>query len=102
MFSARLSQTLCPKETRWLITNAQLKMTLIHKRHADGVLRGPNAEINSDTRTTRAVGRRIADAFFNHSMWLYLLLIALDIVLWCCFGTGQSNEFAHICFIHVP
>lgn len=60
----------------------------IHKRHADGVLRGPNAEIISDTRTTRAVGRRIVDAFVNHSMWIYFLLIVLDIVLWCCFGTG--------------
>lgn len=60
----------------------------IHKRHAGSVLRGPNAEIISDTRTTRTVDRRIVDAFFNHSMWLYLLLIVLDIVLWYCFGTG--------------
>ena len=60
----------------------------IHKRHAEGVLRGPNAEIISDTRIQRPVARRLLDAFFNHSMWLYLFLIVLDIALWGCLSAG--------------
>ncbi|MCH7638423.1 MAG: hypothetical protein IH855_03025 [Bacteroidetes bacterium] len=60
----------------------------IHKRHADSVLRGPNSEVISDTRTERPVGHRLFDTFFNHSMWLYLFLIVLDILLCACFAAG--------------
>ena len=32
--------------------------------------------------------RRVADAAFNHSMWLYVLLLAIDLVLWNRFTVG--------------
>ena len=60
----------------------------IHKRHAEGVLRGPDSEIIADSRVQRAAGLRLVDAFFNHSMWLYLFLLVLDLVLWRCFTAG--------------
>lgn len=60
----------------------------IHKRHSENVLRGPNAEVISDERTKRSSVERVRDAFFNHSMWLYYILIALDCVLWIGFTHG--------------
>lgn len=61
----------------------------IHGRHADGLLRGPNAEVIADARTSRPAALRLRDAFFNHSMWLYLFLVVADVVLWLAFSSGE-------------
>ncbi len=60
----------------------------IHKRHSESLLRGPNAEVISDERTSRSSVERVRDAFFNHSMWLYYILIIVDISLWAAFKQG--------------
>ena len=60
----------------------------IHKRHSETILRGPNAKVISDNRTNRSSIERVRDAFFNHSMWLYYMLIATDCVLWAAFKLG--------------
>ena len=61
----------------------------IHQRHAEGVLRGPNAEVIANTRTDRSTAQRMQDAFFNHSMWLYFVLVFIDLILWLTFSSGQ-------------
>ena len=42
-------------------------------------------------RVTRSQGRRIIDAVFNHSMWLYYILILTDIALWLAFQGGIAG-----------
>ena len=60
----------------------------IRKRHSDSILRGPNSEVISDDRTSRSAAKRVRDAFFNHSMWLYYILVIIDCVLWVAFREG--------------
>ena len=59
----------------------------IRKRHAEDILRGPNAEVIANSRTERIVVLRLRDAFFNHSMWLYFFLLIIDVVLWFTFSS---------------
>jgi hypothetical protein len=33
--------------------------------------------------------RKVLDSAFNHSMWLYVVLIAADLVIWWLFNTGR-------------
>lgn len=63
--------------------------TRIHERHAEGVLRGSNSKIISAERINRPISLRLRDAFFNHSMWLYLFLVIIDGVLWLIFLLGR-------------
>lgn len=60
----------------------------IHNRHAAGVLRGPDLEVISNDRTDRRIALRLWDALFNHSMWLYPVLIIVDLFLWRAFSSG--------------
>ncbi|WP_051058091.1 hypothetical protein [Rhodopirellula baltica] len=60
----------------------------IHQRHSQGVIRGANAEVISNARTERNTPRRLIDAFFNHSMWLYLFLLLTNCTLWWAFSSG--------------
>lgn len=60
----------------------------VHNRHSEGVLRGPNFEVISNDRTDRPIASRFRDALFNHSMWLYLVLIIVDLILWRAFSFG--------------
>lgn len=58
----------------------------IQKRHSDQLLRGQNSEIISNERIASSSKKKVVDAFFNHSMWLYYILIVTDIVLWSVFS----------------
>ncbi len=60
----------------------------IQKRHSNSILRGPNLEVISDDRVRRSAAKRVRDAFFNHSMWLYYILVITDCVLWVAFIQG--------------
>lgn len=60
----------------------------IKKRHSETILRGSSLEVISDERTNRSSVERVMDAFFNHSMWIYYILIAIDCVLWIAFIQG--------------
>jgi hypothetical protein len=61
----------------------------LHQRHGEDVLRGPNAEVISNSRTDKPVRNRLFDAFFNHSMWIYLFLLITDLVLFVAFSSGS-------------
>ncbi len=57
----------------------------INLRHSKGLLRGPNAEVISDERINRPKAKSVQSAFFNHSMWIYYLIIVIDCVVWLAF-----------------
>lgn len=61
----------------------------IYKRHGESVLRGPNLEVIADTRIDKSATKRLQDAFFNHSMWLYLVLFLINCVLWGAYLVGS-------------
>ena len=60
----------------------------IQGRHTDEILRSPNVEVIADSRTDRPTLKKIQDAFINHSMWLYYLIMVVNCILWAAF----SNE----------
>ena len=60
----------------------------IQKRHSEELFRGPNSEVIANQRTDRPSIQRVQDAFFNHSMWLYYLLVTIDCGLWLAFKQG--------------
>jgi choline-glycine betaine transporter len=43
----------------------------------------------SKERAQRRWLRRALDAAINHSMWLYALMIAADLIVWRLFVTGR-------------
>jgi len=54
----------------------------IHKRHKDTGIVGINNEIIEDERVLRSGLLRVRDSLFNHSMWLYPILIIISTALW--------------------
>ncbi|QTN43330.1 hypothetical protein [Marinobacter salsuginis] len=63
----------------------------IQKRHSTELLRGQNSEVISNERISRSSTKKVGDAFFNHSMWIYYILIITDLVLWLAFSKGAIN-----------
>ncbi len=51
------------------------------------VLPGAPAVIEGD-RVSGSTATRLRDAFINHSMWLYLILVLVDTALWLAFTQG--------------
>lgn len=43
-------------------------------------------KVIGEKRVSARAGRRLAGAFFNHSMWLYLIMVVADVCLWIYFG----------------
>ena len=60
----------------------------IQRRHSGTALRGPDSEVIANERTDAPVGKRLLNAFFNHSMWIYLFLFVADIILFVAFAKG--------------
>ena len=60
----------------------------IQNRSSNDQLRGPNSEVIESSRTNRSPFEKVQDAFFNHSMWLYYLVIVVDLILWMAFSNG--------------
>jgi hypothetical protein len=60
----------------------------IQKRHNDTGIVGINNEIIADERVSRSSLLRVIDSLFNHSMWLYPVLIAVSLVLWVFISDG--------------
>lgn len=59
------------------------------KRGGNQILSASGLEIISTSRTSAPVLRRALAAGFNHSMWVYLVLIALDMLAWLLFYGGH-------------
>jgi hypothetical protein len=57
-------------------------------RNSQRIVSTLGQEIIESKRSQRYWLRRAADAFVNHSMWLYVLMIAVDMVLWGLFIVG--------------
>jgi hypothetical protein len=57
-------------------------------RNSDEQLRGIDSEVIEKSRTTSSPAKRILDSFINHSMWLYYLIILIDLILWTAFKSG--------------
>lgn len=60
----------------------------IQSRNSNDQLRGPNSEVIENSRTSRSPAQRVKDAFFNHSMWIYYLIILVDCILWVAYSYG--------------
>jgi hypothetical protein len=60
----------------------------IQGRHSKGVIRGANSEVIASDRIKLSKPRQLFFAFFNHSMWLYPILLITDIILWLAFSAG--------------
>jgi hypothetical protein len=60
----------------------------LSKRNSQQIIGLGGAAIIASDRTERPVLRRLVDAVFNHSMWLYVFLIGIDAVVWGLFVTG--------------
>lgn len=58
-------------------------------RNSQQILATGGEAVIAQERAQRHWSRRAMDAFFNHSMWLYALLIAIDAVVWTLFGAGK-------------
>lgn len=54
----------------------------LYKRHSENLVRGTNYEVIENERINQSIYLRIKDSAFNHSMWLYYILIALDLIIW--------------------
>jgi hypothetical protein len=61
----------------------------LKSRNSQRLVATGGAPIIEAERTQRSWYQRAFDAFFNHSMWLYVLLIAIDGTLWLLFVVGK-------------
>jgi hypothetical protein len=57
-------------------------------RNAVGVLGAEGIPVIAAARVGRSQTRRTVDAFANNSMWLYVILIVLDLLAWFLFAIG--------------
>lgn len=57
-------------------------------RSGNQILSPSGVEIISQSRISATVSSRVLAAGFNHSMWVYLLLILLDLLAWLLYNVG--------------
>ena len=60
----------------------------IQSRSLNDQLLGPNSEVIEKSRINRSAVKRVQDAFFNHSMWLYYIVILVNGALCTAFLNG--------------
>lgn len=60
----------------------------LNERDGGGLLSAGGAQIISPSRTELPIWRRVVDAAFNHSMWLYFVLVVADLVVWSTYILG--------------
>lgn len=60
----------------------------IENRNAEKIILSGNEKIIEDERVKASQIKKVSNAFFNHSMWLYVFLIAADIILYGAYVTG--------------
>jgi hypothetical protein len=71
---------------RGLMSDAQER---IKNRHSNDKLCWVNSEIIEKSRTEKPQITKVCSSFFNHSMWLYLIIILIDIIIWFEFIKGE-------------
>ncbi len=60
----------------------------IQSRNSNNQLLNQNSEIIENYRISSSSAKRVQNAFFNHSMWFYYLLILVNCILWVAFLNG--------------
>ena len=70
---------------RGMIDSIRSRMT---KRHSDQIVLAESVRVIDEKRLAGTPGTRLRHAFFNHSMWFYLILVVVDGVLWGAFEGG--------------
>ena len=58
------------------------------KREAPALVDALGVGVIAPERTRGSVKERALGSLFNHSMWLYAILIAMDAIAWCLFEFG--------------
>jgi len=58
----------------------------LRERNSEQLIHGAQINVIDRSRTERNSFLRVLGAFFNHSMWLYLLLASADLILWYMFS----------------
>jgi len=49
---------------------------------------GKYGKIIAQDRIEKAQSSKVINSFFNHSMWIYFLLVSADIILWIIYEIG--------------
>ncbi|ASR89687.1 hypothetical protein [Alcaligenes faecalis] len=57
-------------------------------RDENSLVSGTGAVVIAPSRASASIRDRVVDAGFNHSMWLYLLLVLINMVVWLLFVAG--------------
>lgn len=57
-------------------------------RDAKPLVAASGAAVIAPSRAAASIRDRVVDAGFNHSMWLYVLLVFIDVVVWLLFVVG--------------
>lgn len=57
-------------------------------RDENSLASGTGAVVIAPSRASASIRDRVVDAGFNHSMWLYLLLVLINMVVWLLFVAG--------------
>ena len=58
----------------------------LRERNSELIIHGTQLNVIDRSRSGRNSFLRVCDAFFNHSMWLYFLLVSADLILWFMFS----------------
>lgn len=57
-------------------------------RSHEPIILDVRVKVIEDERIDGAIGTRIREAFFNHSMWIYYALLLLGAIAWILFALG--------------
>jgi len=67
-------------------------MESIRKRLAsqdqEALLAADGAKVIAPERASSSIAERLIEAFFNHSMWLYAILVIADVIAWALYVKG--------------
>jgi hypothetical protein len=73
---------------RGMMENIRQKILV---RNSDNIIASTGVKIISDERVNRLPYFMVKDSFANHSMWLYVIMIMIDIIVWGVFCLGAIS-----------
>lgn len=62
--------------------------TRLASRDSQQLVIEPKGQVIEPSRASAPLHKRVVDAGVNHSMWLYALLVAIDLLVWLLFAVG--------------